>query len=301
MRRATFVTILAAALAGLAGGTPANALDRGDLLISPEVRAVTKSYPQIAGIRPGGTACPPVCSRPYAQTQAPGCRAHNGAYCDAINLKIEKPAELVDLYEVHITLSWKKTTDNSLMHLYVFTPRHGEEEAEDYALGPSLVDNRTADNPKSVRIGAPDSGTLALTIVNEAGVNDGYTLTVRWVEVDLGPDYDLGLGDFAGDNSFTPSAAAPRTDAIGDGSGFSDGLGYTEDATPAGRGRTTKALIPGPDGQLQEVALPVVARGDRGPALPGGPSSGLVFLMTLLLVSTGAIGFFVVRARRQRA
>ncbi|HVE91917.1 MAG TPA: hypothetical protein VNE62_06425 [Actinomycetota bacterium] len=299
MRKLTALGVgLALAIGMVTGGSPAGATDRGELKISPIIKQVSKAYPAIAAVRPNACSTPAGCvSTPYAQTQAPGCRDHNQAYCDAIRLHIERPEGYMDdLYEVWIDLAYDRGIANNKMDLYVFNDVDPIEE-QGYVLGPSVVDNRKDETPKSVRLGAPDSGTLSLSVVNERGVNSGYTLTVRWVEIDLGPDYNLGDAGASAPSFSTPgsfgNAGSPAS--IDD----STPIGYPDGKPIAAK--TRKVLIPGPDGELRSVALPVIARGERSSAGSSGVSNFTVFLIMLLLTSAAAVGFFALRMRRQQA
>lgn len=267
----------------VSSATSASAVDRGVIDISPTSASVTKTYPAIPGVRPN--ACQVNCTMPYAQTQSPGCKAHNGAYCDAIQLNINKPDGYGDdLYQVVVTLTWVKGVTDNKMNLFVFAE-------EDPVLGPSLVDNRTEDNPKRVKIFAPDKGTLFMTIVNERGVNSGYKLNVLWEQTPI-PEFIAPPRKSFGSTT-GQSVAAARLAAVSPAfeAPQADGLARTPS-----RGRT--ALVPGPDGELVEMSLPIVARGNR----TAGAASG-IDLVTGLVVGTllfAGAAFAVVMVRRRR-
>ncbi len=285
---------LVAGLSTFSGVAPAGAFDRGDIKISPLIGQVENSYPGIAGVRPHTCDTPTVCSRPYAQTQYPGCRQHNGAYCDAIRLEIERPEGYMDdLYEVWIDLVYERGVTNNKMDLYVFQ----EHDETDVVLGPSVVDNRTDTAPKSVRIGAPEPGALQITVVNERGVNNGYKLRVRWVEVDLGPTFDTST-----DAGTVPSVDGTNLEFKNTGSGP-----VLDDSTPIGfpdgapeRRATRKVMVPGADGELRAIEMPVVTRADRTAGASTGVSTALVFLVMVLMTSAAGVGFLALRAKRQR-
>lgn len=270
----------------------AQALDKGSLSISPEIGSVEKAYSGIPGSRPGAAACrrdisPETCTTLFAQTQSPGCKAHNSAYCDAVALNILTPKNyLDDLFYVNIELSWDKGLTDNKLDIYAFVK-------EDPLLGPALARNNSEKQPKSMEIYAPQAMKVFMTIVNERGVNTGYKLKVTWNLEDLGADYRPPVRAKSG--GFGPSSAGFTSSAANEGA-LANAL-----ANVKARAKERKVLQPGPDGQLQEVALPVLDTGNRIPGNKGGLDPLVTGVVAVLLASGVGLAVFAIRARRKAA
>ncbi|HVE91916.1 MAG TPA: hypothetical protein VNE62_06420 [Actinomycetota bacterium] len=285
MRYARLLTVpVLATLLALTPVVPSGAEDRGTVEVGPGA-SFTNNYPPIPATAPPAPL--------FAQIRPPGCRDQNRAYCDAFKMEINVPENYQEIYQVEIVLDWKKRTDTNRLNIHVW----GTDDPVSGA--PVAQDNTATNKPKRVLLGEPE-GTLWITIVNFAGLNDGYSLTFNWKLVDLGAlPPDPGSPDSAPSFSTDSPPATRGLPQAGDSFGADDSAFGGSDIKPTAR--TRKVLIPGPDGELRSVALPVIARGERAAASPSGLSSFTVFLIMLLLTSAAAVGFFVLKAKRHRA
>ncbi|HVE91915.1 MAG TPA: hypothetical protein VNE62_06415 [Actinomycetota bacterium] len=270
-----FATLVLATVA-----VPAVAEDRGTIAL-PAEQSVTQTFPAITSPAPPsilwGQLGPTACRDPvYAKS------------CDVVFVKPAMPEGYEHVFIVDVVLTWKKTTSNNLLDLYLWTEDEGELSGP-----PSASDDSVAD-VKRVEFGEPVDG-FWLTVVNFRGVNAGYTLEINWRRFDLGsvpqapPEPDLNAST---DIPSAPSSLPRAGDTFGDDdSSFDPGFGPKEQV------RTRKVLIPGPDGELRQVALPVLARGDRAPTGSGGIDPFAATLVLIGLLGASASVFFVIRRR----
>jgi hypothetical protein len=281
---------------------PSSALEQGSFgTIGPKRTTFQKSFGPLAGVYP--TPDNPE-GQPFVGFRPTACRENT--YCDTGNFEIRYPKSLekTTFYGVSVTLDWKNARTKSNpngndVDLFVWPD-------DDPALGGSL--SPTCGSPRStkcdnlpsetVSMSEPDDtsrastpGPLYITVVNDSGVNTGYTLTIKWFTFDLPP----------------PPNFQPPSSAVSRQQGFSGP--FDANVTPskeASSGITgpeatpRKILVPGPDGKMHEVELPTYAAGTkltaadtkaRSPWVP----AFIAGVIVLVALST----YLVIRARRQ--
>jgi hypothetical protein len=149
--------------------------------------------------------------------------------------------------------------------------------------------------PKTITITEPDDTTrtsppapMYFTVVNNSGVNTGYTITAQWFTFTLPPPPKFSVPTIPVSNQVSgPSAAGgPSLPSIGpiDTSG----------APP----RTV--LVPGPDGKLRQITIPAFAAGDSLTSADAKPRSPWVpAYIAGAVVLVGLSTYLVFRARAQ--
>lgn len=284
----------------------ATAADRGDVNIG-EGQIFDFKQPAFTTTRP-----PTVL---LAQTKPAACRGQRpdpekypaddqpliqGAttYCDGYHIVVKPPPPgFRDVYGIEMTLDYVRgTTSPNDVYMFAWpddSPTYGAPIAwadgrpdDDYGAAQDPV--RAARVPKIILLAEPLE--FWLTVVNIRGQSTGYSLRFKWVEIDLGDLPEIVRTKFTPSSGFsTPSSGTNLTPFLSDDGAF----------LPTSK--TRKVLQPGPDGQLREVSLPVLTRGDRSPGKKGGLDPLVAGVAAALLASGAGLSFFAIRARRKAA
>jgi hypothetical protein len=303
--RAAFI----AAVLGMIGvltPAPSSALDKGSIgTISPEKTHLELDGTPMPGLYPG-----PGGRDPFAFFRPPACKT--ATYCDYVEFEVKYPENFLRdvFFGVNITLTWdnpyhetKNPTGNDLdMFLWgddgpaaggpsgdcgsPNDPAPGEPGARCDNIHPEVL---TMTEPPNTTAEDANPAAIFITIVNHRGANTGYKLTADWFTFELPPP-----------PKFTPpereTSRAPNTQVTGP----FDFEVTTEqgDATPAPTPR--KILVPGPDGKLHEVELPIYQAGQRlsSSAERSGTTTWIVAGIAGAL-ALAAMLFLLVRRNRQ--
>ncbi|HVL82223.1 MAG TPA: hypothetical protein VM840_11610 [Actinomycetota bacterium] len=287
-RKALAAVAAAALCAGWAlVATPSQAATRDEITIGVG-QHFKKSYPAIPAVRP------PAPVIPFAQVRPPQCRdlGASSSYCDSFDVvKIEIPDDYRALWLIEVVLTWNRGTTNNDMWLWTWV-----EDDIDATWGPMAADRDSTAAakfpPRRVILSEPDP--FFITVVNNAGVNAGYTLELIWheTEVDLGGFSRPQVATTSSPFNDPRSSNAPVPTAFNaDGS---DLAAYDDDRPPPVR----TVLVPGPDGAMQKVTLPTIARGDRA-APPQRRFDPVVAAVVAGLLGSGAALAFLAIRRRQ--
>lgn len=272
MKRCTLVLL---ALASLLPTPPASGTARDSLKVTGSAPVMTKTYPAFIGNPPNtGTG------NMNWQTCA---RVHT--YCDTIKLDID-PQEKVKFYSVVVTLSWPnpRTAQNTAgndLNIAIWEP----DPVVVYCCRNSRTTNPTK-HPEVVQVGTdnPEPASFTLIVDNTAGTNQGYTLKAEMVELKVATPPTAA--------PFRPRPVTPRPPSNDDSKIAQQLRIPTPQPTPR------KVLVPGPDGELTEVTLPILQSGNRRPAESGGINPIVPVALAIVLVGGGAAAFLVIRRRR---
>ncbi len=283
-----------------------SARDQGSLgTIGPKNTQLILEAPPILGVYPASTSP----RQPFAGFRPPTCRTAN--YCDTVEFEVDYPDNFLKevFFGISITLEWdnprhhEKNPSGNDVDLFLWGddgPAAGGPGSKCGSPGDDVCDDI---HPEIVNMTEPPDtvekkgdeeavpGAIWLTVVNDVGVNaGGYKLTVDWYTFKLDPP-----PRFTPPERETSRADRPDTRISGPFDNFEVSGGPTRpgDKTPEPTPR--KILVPGPDGELREVELPVYAAGQRLPtntqrnmALPwviaGVAGAVILALVTFLLV-----------------
>ncbi len=252
------------------------------MTISPSIGVVQRSFPAFTGFSP---------PRALA-TQIKNCRdgQQNATYCDHIPLTASVPPNYKPIHKVRISMTWNPGTGpapNDLI-MYLF-PDPEVAVGDDELLNTSGSNNDTAAGkkpPREINVGEM-SGNFTLNVTNQNAGNTGYIIKLEWIVVNLGPDYPGPEKDDT-QPSFSPTPAkkaAPINPAFGLG--------------PPDEEETITVKVPGPDGELIDVEIPLVKA--AGVARKAETTSNPVVPIILGLLGLGLVlflYFFVWRRRR---
>lgn len=269
MKKITFISILAASLPLLLVA-PAIGEDRGDLGVVSPTLSISGSFPALLTEYPHKQG-----SQFFTYRRPARCSVEK--YCDTMTFSVDKPKGYDELYEVVIRVSW--TSPDNDLDFYVWPD-------DDPALGGPVIsgNSRGASNQEEARMGEPEAGKLWLTVVNFTGFNSGYSLSMFW------RIQDLGEADYNRPPQRTPPRSPTPDRRVSDDD---VGAGTFPQVT------TSPIKVPGPDGELVEMELPVYVqaaeqeRPKRSNPLIAIAISGVILLML-------GFGFFVWRSRRTR-
>ncbi|MBW3588173.1 MAG: hypothetical protein KY429_02005 [Actinobacteria bacterium] len=255
---------------------PAASEDRGYMGEVTPTKSLSGKYPQILLRYPhkqGGQF--------FTYRRPPRCRADR--YCDALEFDIKKPDDYAQLAYVEIQVTW--TAPNNDLDIYTWPD-------DDPVFGGPVAQgaNRDTSGTEIIKIEA-ESEHIWLTVVNYDGTNaGGYEVRVSW-QLDSLPPLDIdkrpgGRGSFG--SSSASSGRSPR--AFGDFGEFQEG------AEP--QVTTTPVMVPGPDGELIEMDLPVYVESEQ--ANQSGPNLLVPAAIIAGILGILAAAFFYRRSRRQR-
>jgi hypothetical protein len=280
----------------------ATAIDQGHLgTISPEKTHLELTGTPLAGVFPIQEES----AEPFSTFRPAACASVT--YCDTMTFEVDYPnSYLRDVFfGIHVQLSWdnpyhsSKNPAGNDVDLFVWP------EGEDPALGRPYGEKCVAPNdapcdeihPEVVTISEPPNTTpedatqpaFWITVVNHRGVNTGYELNIDWFTFEL-PDPPK----FEAPERET-SVTTPSTEVTGP---FDFEVTDDDGAGPASSPRVI--LVPGPDGKLHEVTLPIYAAGqrlgataERNAAVPWITAGIIGAICFALLV------FYLVRRNRQ--
>ncbi|HVL82224.1 MAG TPA: hypothetical protein VM840_11615, partial [Actinomycetota bacterium] len=215
----------------------------------------------------------------------------SASWCDAIEVHAPFPADYRDrtAWMIEIVLRWTPGTANNNMWLWVWA--YNEETETWGELGQDRAAFSPANNyrPRRVVLGDPDPN-FVITVQNAERVNSGYTLELIWHEIAI--DLSAFSRPQVGGPAFGPvTPSNPQRPVFADGRDL--------DLAPVAPVAAPKTnLVPGPDGEVQQLTLPTIARGDR--AAPARRSfDPVVALVVAALLGSGAVLAFVAIRRRQ--
>lgn len=288
LRRTVVLAVAASSVVGLFL-VPASATDQGHIGTITEGVVLEKEYPPIPGQYPHRQA-----PRFFTFTRPTGCREQNGVYCDTITFEVKKPKNYGEIFEVHVILTWGRPEENDV-DLAVW----GDDDTcclgGPIATGqgdrpPTNNEDGTPGNdgfhPETAKLSEPEDGMFWVTVINDTGVNLGYTLQLVWKVVQLPP-----LPDFSppgGGRGFSPP---PTVGAGGTGDGFGLGDGGIEPSP-------TTIKVPGPDGQMVERKLDVYLQAQSGDET-GGFNPLIPITVAIVLLGAALGGFFFLRSRNK--
>ena len=185
------------------------------------------------------------------------------------------------------------------MDLFVWPDQYGNDETGGIEVG---MGRTATKHPEVVKVGEPagkddpatknwNESIYWITVVNYSGVNSGYKLKLEWAQEDLGtfPSFTRPGGSGSG-GSFEsgPSSAGKGSNPAAFGPG----------ATPPEQTEIVK--VPGPDGELIEVEVPVL--GAQAERRQTERTSPLVWVIAAVIVlGLGTFGFLFLRKRRRAA
>jgi hypothetical protein len=273
----------------------ARALEKGDMgTITPT------SGPLVADEDPGGfTGVYPYQGvHAFSYFRPPTCR--EVTYCHTHVFSVEPPEGYLEIYGVTITLHYEGIQNKVSLHVWADQGCCFGGVTAGCATPPSCDNEDTFTGgeagwgpPISVSLSEP-SGELWITVANVEGVNTKYKLTVEWFVEELPPLPDFSPPSSGGSGGF----GSGGFDGGGSGSDSGRTGGFTTDGGSEPDVETTTILVPGPDGELIEMELPVYTRA-AGAQDEGGIPLLIPITVALLLLAASAGGFFFFRARRR--
>lgn len=284
MRKLVSAASAALLLFALSPAIPAEARDQPAIDIRPG-DSITKTYPAFLAARPPGPVFVNQTGNP------PACRGSSTNFCDAISINIKLPNGYNRLYFIDLSLSYDRSQGNNVALF-----RWNSNDPDDS----SPADKNTNDeSPKIMNVQEP-LGVVRFSIINYSGTSKGYTLKLAWREP---PDDPVNLGPGPGGSkssasgNFTPPSSATKSN-VTPSFNFED-----FESSDTGRPKPTPrtVLAPGPDGELMELSLPAVSRGNRVPAKPAGLDPVVAIVVGVLMFAGAIVGFFAIRARRRAA
>lgn len=298
MRRGAIGLVTTILLLGPAA--PGAAVGQGNIgTVSPDQERIEREFEPLVGTYP--VAVNPAASDPYGTFRPTACRTVT--YCDTIALDVEYAERFLRevFFGVEVTLTWdnprtESTPGGNDLDLFLWfdddplmgAPSSDCDNPNDPACNTLEKEVAEAIGPRDTTPGPP----LLLTVVNHTGINDGYTIAVEWFT------FELDFGDYPefapGGQEGTESNSAPEETVAGPGT-----PGPPEPPSPTPDDERT-VLIPGPDGELVERPLPVLASG-RG--LEPRDQSILVpwVWATIAAIVLGTVGALSVLLRRSRS
>lgn len=279
--------------------SPTSARDQGSAgAMSPKKQHIEFVGTPLAGVYAGDAK--PV--QAYGEFRPPVCRTVT--HCDAVEFEVDYPKDYIRdvFFGITVTLTWdnpydaKKNPTGNDLDLFLW----GDEEPS--GPGPAsrcaAPDDAPCENimPEVIGITEPPNTTaedaepraIFLTIVNHHGVNTGYTLNIDWYIFDLPPPPAFEPPERT--TSFRESVQGP----------FDFKVTESREGVATPKPTPRKILVPGPDGKLHEVELPIYAAGQRlgGTAERSNTTSWIVAGVVAAL-AVGALIFYLVRLDRR--
>jgi hypothetical protein len=263
LRRFAFA-MFAVALLGAVAAPPVAARDQGSLgTASPK-----KTHLELDGTPLAGVYADPAVGA-FAEIRPPVCRA--ATYCDAFEFEVDYPKEYLRevFFGISIELTWEnprtKSNDSEQANdvdMFVWGD-DGEASGGPLSQCGSPYDEKcnllypevvTITEPPNTIAEDADPAAIYVTVVNHSGVNTGYHVNVDWFTFDLPPPPAFTPPEREISGQQEPTVSGPFD--------FGDVTkAKTGEATPAPTPR--KILVPGPDGKLHEIELPIYAAGNR--------------------------------------
>ncbi|HVL82222.1 MAG TPA: hypothetical protein VM840_11605 [Actinomycetota bacterium] len=261
----------------------ATAADRGRIAVA-RGEQIEKSFPAIPAAQPQRVVVV------TSAITAASCKSANN--CDTIVVDISVPPGFRNVHFVNVELLWDGSTGN-MLYMYQWNSDKPEEAEANRQAKTSRNDTQ---NPKNILLDQPE-GEYYFTVVNMGGgTNTGYKLRLTWIE---SADQIVDLSGYnrprPGEN-ITPMSQGTRPSVpTRPTSSFDFGDDYVDDA-PVKRARTV--LVPGPDGQLVAMEMPVIARGNRTPPVTRRFDPVVATMVGVLLFMGALVAFFAIRSRR---
>ncbi|MEA3075607.1 MAG: hypothetical protein QOF60_515 [Actinomycetota bacterium] len=291
---------------------PASAKPQGDITVR-EGQTIVRDFPAMGA----GAGTENQSAHPDLCQQSPTC--------DVVKLHIVLPADFDESNEfaVQVRLDWNTrqlpNDQGQANDLDLFL---WDEPAGDPTAPAPIARSVGTRVPEIVGLSKPQKGTYNITIRNASGVNEGYKLTVRWIDGRLSTPLESQEPDRAtsGDGSVDEQAAAPPADSGGTafkfrpsqapaflppsspgsgstitGFGQSTGVDPQLDRIGAGSGDLSSLL----GGDERKAAIASIIRQDakHGPARPPSGVVMVVWLGAVPLVLLAAIGLLLYRFR----
>lgn len=286
----------------------AEALDQGSMgtMDPKKTTHIRKDFPPIPGVYPQTGA------QPFSFFRPAGCATFT--YCNRHTFQITVPDGYLESfkgtdivsYGVRVTLSWDNPEGNDV-DLFVWPdddPALGapqgpcsapaDAECNGTELHPeifSIVEPKPEDDEATEEDESKLPVEIYISVVNDTGVNTGYTMDLQWFLIPFGefPDF---VPPEAGEASRPRTVTASRTPAPFQEAG--------RDERP--KADSPKILIPGPDGELVEQDLDFFEAGHR---FQREDESSLPWVaiasIAISVLAVAAFVFFVWRRRRLEA
>ena len=230
------------------------------------------------------------------------CKRDDYNFCDMIKLTMD-PQGKYSLYSVRVSLSWppprreqdadgNDNVDGNDMTLGVWEPDPSQvDPTYDGKVRGAWTGDNAYTHPEVVFVGtdSPDPKVFYLIVNNSssqgaAAVNKGYTIRAEFIETDLGAI--PGSNKKKGENSFSYTIPPPKT---------------TPKSTDTGAPEpeeTIKVKVPGADGELTEMTVPVFVKSANKKAEEGTSPVIPILIAIVLLGGGGFLYFFVWRRGR---
>lgn len=307
MLRGSLTVLMAFAVGFGVLGAPAGAVDRGDIgPMTPENRHEEHEYPPLIGQYPSAEAQGESVN-PFAFFRPAACR--DATYCDTLALHVEYPDAYIrdTFFAIDVTLTWEnprteENPDGNDVDLFLWPDDDPVSGGPSSKCGSPKDDQCDNLETETITITEPsntakeDVEPMLFTVVNETGVNTGYTITVEWYEFTLEfeefPEFEAPERQVTQNTS--GGASASGSDASPPSPSGAQGVQGPDDGP-------RKVIVPGPDGELVERDLPVLAAGQ---GLERSDAGGVLTPWTwaaiaAILLGTGVA--FIVLHRRRRA
>lgn len=285
----TIIAIISVLVIASPFAVTAGAAEQGDLgTISPDNPTLEEEFPPIPGVYPREGA------QFFVRYKPETCR--KSSYCDAHHFTFELPS-YPGTWGLVFTLTWSHPEETDL-DMFVWAD-------DDPALGPPISDppcrNPTDEDcenlyPETFGLTEIEPSTYYMSVVNDSakpgektGIHTSYTLKIEYFEGELElpplPEFSPPSG-----RRFSPPPTVGGQDE-GDG-----GFGLTDDSPEPS---PTTIKVPGPDGELVEMELPVYVEGAAARQQDEGVSPIVPITAAIVMLAAAVGGFFFVRKRRE--
>ena len=254
---------------------PASALDQGSMgTLTPKNTHLEKEFGPIPSPYPASDSP----RQPFAGFRPTGCQS--AAHCDFVTFEVDYPKNYQRdvLFGATITLTWDNPRHRETnpagndLDLFVWGDdgpaaggplskcgSPGADACDDiYPEIVTMADPQDTVPPKGTPPeDEPDPTATFLTIVNDKGINaGGYKLTVDWFTFTIPPV-----------KAFVPpereTSSTPRGPRVSGPFDFEVSDPSKSGGSSGPEPTPRKILVPGPDGKMHEIELPVYAAGQR--------------------------------------
>ena len=300
MRAIRFFGVLTATALLVAGQyLPAGARNQGNMgSFGPASPKLEKTFPPIPGVYPNQTTQ----GHLFSSFSMVACRA--ATHCDAVEATFDLDLDNAPgTWAVGLSLSYPNPSTNDV-DLFAWandSDSPGAPLTEPPCRNPADPDCHFV-HPEKFLLKEPDPGTFWLTVINDKGVNLGYTIAFEYFEgeLDLPP---------------LPEGYRPAGQGAGSGGG-GGGAGANGDTAPRSAFRPARApsfeteepvkketapevKVPGADGELTDHELALLAA--QSEERRRGMSPLVPIAIGIVLLALGAFAFFYLRRRRAAA
>ncbi|MEO7804913.1 MAG: hypothetical protein ABIS18_11575 [Actinomycetota bacterium] len=303
MRRTKLIPLMVALVFATSSSTVPRFVGISEAVTRADISVLGKDRPIVEQSYPPIIATPP--RQGTANVNPQLCKRDDYYFCDIIKLTTD-PQGQYEVYSVKVSLSWPTP------HRAAVNARVDNIDGNDLTIGVWEPDPTETDpsydgktrgawtggnkyiHPEVVFVGTdnPDPAVFYLIINNSssqgaAAINKGYTLRVEFVEADLGGF--SGPKKKGGGFSYTPpvAKATPKPPP-------------SEPGAPQPK-ETISVKVPGPDGELTEIDVPVFFQSANAKAPDKGTSPLIPILAVVGLGLGGAFLYFFVWRRRRAA